>query len=105
MADQHRPRDLVRRTENLELPLRALEAVRDLRQHLADVEKRALLIARQRGATVEDLAAALGITRQAVYYKLNQLDRRASPSEVTEGVAEISDLDEPPSTTSRRRRA
>ena len=98
-------RNLVRRTENWELPLGALEAVRDLRRHLVDMEKRVLVAARQRGASVEDLAAAVGITRQAVYYKIHQLDG-PRPGRDSSPIVEIPDLpDRPAATTARGHRS
>jgi hypothetical protein len=94
MAERSRFRRLVDRTEHLEFPLRALESVRDLRTHLSDVERKALRSARARGASVQDIAEALGVTRQAVYYKLSQLaDASGEPTPEAE-VVEIPDVEE-----------
>lgn len=70
------PRRLIRNLENLNLPLMALAAVRDLRGYLDEVEGDALLRARDLGASAEDIAQALGITRQGTYYKLRNLGDR-----------------------------
>jgi transposase-like protein len=72
MADRPLLRRLLDRTENTEFPLLALEAVRDLRRYLTAVEREAISDARTGGASVQEIADALGITRQAVYYKLSQ---------------------------------
>ena len=56
--------------------MRSLEAVRDLRRYLTEVERQAVDEARARGASAQDIADALGVTRQAVYYKIGQSPRR-----------------------------
>jgi len=75
MTDRDLLRAYLDQTEDLEHPLQALEAVRELRRHLADVERRALEEARARGASVNERAQALGMTRQGLYYKLSHIDR------------------------------
>ena len=50
-------------------PLAALEAVACIRRYLDEVERRAVETARARGATWEDIAEALGVSRQAVYQR------------------------------------
>jgi transposase-like protein len=56
-------------------PLVALDAVQELRIYLDGVEAESILRAKELGASAEDIAQALGITRQGAYYKLKQLER------------------------------
>jgi hypothetical protein len=71
MADR---RALLRKLENVEaFPLIALQALPELRADLDAVEAEALLRARELGASLEDIAEALSITRQGVAYKLKVL--------------------------------
>lgn len=71
MADR---RALLRKLENVEaFPLIALQALPELRADLDAVEAEALLRARELGASLEDIAEALAITRQGVAYKLKVL--------------------------------
>ena len=62
-------RTLFRRAENTELSLGSLEAISEIRAHLDDLEKRAMVSAREKGATVEDIAESLKLTPQAIYYR------------------------------------
>lgn len=62
-------RSLLRRAENTELSLGSLEAISEIRAYLDDLEKLATLSAREKGATVEDIAGALRLTPQAIYYR------------------------------------
>ena len=67
-------RTLLRKLENVEaFPLIALQALPELRADLDAVEAEALLRARELGASLEDIAEALAITRQGVSYKLKVL--------------------------------
>jgi hypothetical protein len=67
-------RALLRKLENADaFPLIALQAVHDFRADLDSVEAQALLRARDLGASLEDIADALEITRQGVAYKLKAL--------------------------------
>ena len=67
-------RALVRKLENADaFPLIALQALRELRADLDLVEAEALVRARELGASLEDIAEALEITRQGVSYKLKGL--------------------------------
>lgn len=67
-------RALVRKLENADaFPLIALQALRELRADLDLVEAEALMRARELGASLEDIAEALEITRQGVSYKLKAL--------------------------------
>ncbi len=63
-------RSLLRRAERTELSLGSLEAIAELRRTLDRLEHEAILSAREKGATAEDIAKALGLTRQAIYYRL-----------------------------------
>ena len=61
---------LIRRAENTELSLVSLEAIAEIRRHLDDLEAEAIKSARDKGATVEDVAEAMGLTPQAIYHRL-----------------------------------
>jgi hypothetical protein len=69
------PRQTIRKIENMNFPLIALEAMRELCEYLDEAEAEALVRARDLGASAEDIATALGITRQGAYYKLKALER------------------------------
>jgi hypothetical protein len=73
MADQPKlptiPRSLLRRAENTELSLGSLEAISEIRTYLDELEKLAMISARVKGATVEDIAESLKLTPQAIYYR------------------------------------
>jgi len=97
-------RALLRKLENIEaFPLIALQALPELRADLDAVEAEALLRARELGASLEDIADALAITRQGVAYKLKTLagngDNHEDEAEET-GVAaqaeEVKEADEQP---------
>jgi hypothetical protein len=63
-------RTLLRRLENYpDFPLNALVTVVELRACLDEIERRAIGAARERGATWEDIADAIGVSRQAIYQK------------------------------------
>jgi len=62
-------RGLLRRAQNVELSVGSLEAITEIRAYLDDLEKLAIASAREKGATVEDIAAALRLTPQAIYYR------------------------------------
>jgi hypothetical protein len=70
-------RSLLRRAENTELSLGSLEAISEIRECLGELEKLAMISARDKGATVEDIAAALRLTPQAIYYRFRH--ERANP--------------------------
>ncbi|MEP6972777.1 MAG: hypothetical protein ABI869_01390, partial [Actinomycetota bacterium] len=75
-------RALIRRAENMELSLGALEAIARLRASLDRLEAQAFKSARDKGATVEDIAEALGPTPQAIYHRIRNGDgvaRRGRP--------------------------
>jgi hypothetical protein len=98
-------RALLRKLENVEaFPLIALQALPELRADLDAVEAEALLRARELGASLEDIAEALAITRQGVAYKLKSLagngddHEDADEAEVAEDadVAEVGEFVEVP---------
>jgi DNA-binding transcriptional MerR regulator len=72
MSDTRRA--LFRKLENVEaFPMIALQALREFRADLDAVEAKAILRARELGASLEDIAEAMEITRQGVAYKLKTL--------------------------------
>jgi predicted DNA binding protein len=72
-------RSITRKLEHhQEFPLSALEAVTEARERLDEIESEAIEAARARGATLEEIAEALGVSRQAVYYKIRNLERKRS---------------------------
>jgi hypothetical protein len=90
-------RALVRKLENVEaFPLIALQALHELRADLDAVEAEALLRARELGASLEDIAEALAITRQGVAYKLKALAGNGDDHE-NETDDDIVDVREPDS--------
>lgn len=73
------PRVLIKRGENENFPLIGLAALRELRRKLDELESAAIMRAREMGASTTDIGEALGLTRQAAYYRIRQiLERRAS---------------------------
>src|SRR4029453_2253846 len=71
------PRRLIRHLETPELPLQTLEAIHRLRRYLDELEAACVVKARELGASPSDIGDALGITRQAVYNRLHNLEQRA----------------------------
>lgn len=69
-------RSLLRRAENTELSLGSLEAISEIRAHLDDLERLAMVSAREKGATVEDIARSLKLTPQAIYYRFRNESER-----------------------------
>ena len=72
--------------ETSAVPLKVLEAVRQLRQYLDQIEATGLCDARDAGASITDIAEALGMTRQTVYNKLKQLAEEKRAVEAGEPV-------------------
>lgn len=69
-----RRRSLIRKLEHIEsFPLIGLLAIRELRDDLAEVEAEAILRAREMGASLEDIAESMGLTRQGVAYRVRVL--------------------------------
>ena len=71
------PRRLIRHLETPDLPLQTLQAIRRLRRYLEELEAACIIKARELGASPADIGEALGITRQAVYNRLHNLEQRA----------------------------
>jgi hypothetical protein len=63
-------RSLIRRAENTELSLVSLEAIAEIRERLYQLEAEAMKSARDKGATIDDIAKALRLTPQAIYHRL-----------------------------------
>lgn len=63
-------RTLVRRATNIELALGALSAIQEIRARLRELEAEAVAAARSKGASWQDIADALGISRQALQQRL-----------------------------------
>lgn len=72
------PRRLIRHLETPDLPLQTLQAIRRLRRYLEELEAACIIKARELGASPSDIGEALGITRQAVYNRLHNLEQRAA---------------------------
>ena len=72
--DEGFSRSLIRRATNTELSLVSLEAIHEMRERLDELEVQALRSARDKGATVEDIAKAMGLTPQAIYHRLRSGD-------------------------------
>jgi hypothetical protein len=68
--DEGISRSMIRRAENTELSLGSLEAILEIRQRLEQLEAEAIKSARDKGATVEDIAEVMGLTPQAIYHRL-----------------------------------
>jgi hypothetical protein len=91
MADR---RALLRKLENVDaFPMIALQALPELRADLDEVEAEALLRARELGASLEDIAEALAITRQGVAYKLKTLAGNGDDHEDADEVEVAEDAD------------
>ena len=70
----------LRKLENAEtFPLIALQSIREARAAIDEIETLAILRARELGASLEDIADAMGITRQGVAYRLKQLAKEHAP--------------------------
>lgn len=67
---------LVRRAQNKELPFSALPAIAELRKHLEQLEMEIVAYARDKGATWDEIAEAMGITRQALYQRMRNRERK-----------------------------
>jgi predicted transcriptional regulator len=59
----------------MEFPLSTLAAVAEARRVLDTIESRAVRAARERGATWEDIAEEMGLTRQAVFQRYRESNR------------------------------
>jgi predicted transcriptional regulator len=73
-------RALLRRAENTELTLGSLKAISEIRAWLDQWELQAMMTARDKGATMEDIAEALGLTTTAIYHRFrNNRDGNIHP--------------------------
>ena len=77
------------------VPLKVLEAVRDLREYLDGVEATFMREARDAGASITHIAEALGTTRQTVHNRLQRLAQEQREREAAETVV-IPDLEPEP---------
>jgi hypothetical protein len=85
-------RDLVRKLENVEaFPLIALQALRELRIDLDAIEAAAILRARELGASLEDIAEAMEITRQGVSYKLKAIGENGNGEGADDEIVDVSE--------------
>jgi hypothetical protein len=85
-------RALIRKLENIDaFPMIALQAIRELRKDLDAVEAEAIIRARELGASFEDIAEAMEITRQGVAYRLKALagESHDDPVDQTEEIVDI----------------
>jgi AcrR family transcriptional regulator len=74
MADAGRlSPSVLKRAENTELSLGSLEAIAAIRARVDVLERAAMISAREKGATMEDIAEALGLTPQAIYYRFRKM--------------------------------
>lgn len=62
-------------------PLIALQAIHEVRANIDELEARSILRARELGASLEDIAEAMGITRQGVSYRLKHIGGTGSDDE------------------------
>jgi DNA-binding CsgD family transcriptional regulator len=84
-------RDLLRKIEHADaFPLIALQAIRDFRPELDSAEARAILRARELGASLSEIADAMNISRQGVAYKLKKIEAKKTD------VAQLSELEASP---------
>ena len=75
MGDTGFPRRWIRRLDDPKFPMLTLRTIREARAYLNDLEGRTLAAAREAGASIPDIADSLGISRQAVYSKLQRLEQ------------------------------
>lgn len=61
---------LTRRATNAELPFSALPAIQELRHILDHLEAIAVEAARERGASWDEVADAVGVSRQTLQHRL-----------------------------------
>lgn len=92
MTSARSPRSLIHQIESSPVPLKVLEAVRELRLYLDDIESTALCDARDAGSSITHIAEAVGTTRQTVYNRLKQLAEEKRAGEATEPIV-IPDLE------------
>jgi DNA invertase Pin-like site-specific DNA recombinase len=82
-------RATLRKLENAHaFPLIALQGIHEVRADLDQLEAEAILRARELGASLEDIAGAMGITRQAVSYRLKNMNGNGDDEDVIDLSAE-----------------
>jgi hypothetical protein len=69
-----KPSDALRRALNPRTPFLALSAIKELKSIVTDAEREAVFSAREQGATWDDIAATLGVTRQAVQQRFGHMN-------------------------------
>jgi len=72
---------LVKRARATDLPFGSLAAIGELRDQLDQLELEAIDAARAKGATWEDIARQLGITRQALQQRLARTAKASKRSD------------------------
>jgi DNA-binding IclR family transcriptional regulator len=72
------PRRLLRRLETPGFPLITLGAIKEARDWLEGLEERTIGTAREMGASVHDMADALGLSRQGIYRRLHDFEQRGA---------------------------
>jgi hypothetical protein len=72
---------LVKRARATDMPFGSLAAIKELRGQLDELELHAIEEARAKGATWEDIAGTLGITRQALQQRLARTAKASKRSE------------------------
>lgn len=86
-------RALIRKLETVDaFPMVALQAIRELRTDLDVVEAEAIIRARELGASLEDIAEAMEMSRQGVAYKLKALMGDSHTDESDESDDQIVDI-------------
>lgn len=89
-------RSAIRKVESADaFPLVALQALRELRTELDERETEAIRRARELGASLEDIADAMGITRQGVAYRIKAMNGGHDTDEVVDLTDGPSDQAEP----------
>ena len=84
-------RSALRKLENAEaFPLIALQGIQEVRGELDELEARSILRSRDLGASLEDIADAMGITRQGVSYRLKALNEERSVESEGEDIVDLS---------------
>jgi len=74
---------LVRKADNLELPLLGLRAICQLRSELDDLQTEHIRAARSKGASWTDIADALHVSRQALQQKMRVAETKEAAREIT----------------------
>ncbi|HUF58824.1 MAG TPA: hypothetical protein VMR89_04975 [Actinomycetota bacterium] len=93
MSDARRA--LLRKIENADaFPMIALQALREFRADLEAVEAEAILRARELGASLEDIADAMEITRQGVAYKLKALSGNGHDDDTDDEIVDVTASDD-----------